>query len=385
MKKTGVVSEVYPKMAAVLIDGELAPGESRQKVLCTYRRAQVLDRQGADQAGKDVCTGDDSTALGSAGEATQDTAKIKSKGPAKDRGGAHSGGSYKREKHSHSHSGRGPSRNSKQGRGMVGNRSQQSEESIAAEWRERSPVAPGDRVEVRLLGSRDGVIEDIYPRRNSIQRRAPGREGKILHTIAANIDQVVIVSSFDDPKFSPGLVDRFLVATTQAGITPVLVINKMDLDSQAHASTREMPWKLYQDLGVHCFPVSTKNGLGMDVLETFLRHKVSVFCGHSGVGKTSLLHQLFGESAGRVGEISKATGKGRHTTTVSILLETPDGTRFIDTPGIKEFGLHNIDPEDLIEFFPELHEEQLARRPIEGLTRYENYLRIKRALEEEGR
>lgn len=295
MKQTGVVSEVFPKMANVLLDGELTPGTTRKKLLCTYRRAQVIE--------KDL------------------------------------------------------------------------------EWRERSPVAPGDRVEVRVLGSRDGVIEEVYKRTNSIQRRAPGREGKILHTIAANIDHVVIVSSYADPVFSPGLVDRFLIATEQAGIKPVLVINKMDL----RTDESDTPWSLYQSFGVRCFPVSTKNGLGVDVLQTFLEHKTSVFCGHSGVGKTSLLHQLFGSVFGKVGEISKATGKGRHTTTVSMLLETPNGTRFIDTPGIKEFGLHNIDPKELIQYFPELHELQLKHEPYEHLPRFETYQKIKAALEDEGR
>ncbi|MBS1959483.1 MAG: ribosome small subunit-dependent GTPase A [Bdellovibrionales bacterium] len=296
MKQTGVVSEVFPKMAKVLMDGELQPGEERKKLLCTYRRAQVIDQE-------------------------------------------------------------------------------------KQEWRERSPVAPGDRVEVKVLGSRDGVIEEIYDRRNSIQRRAPGREGKILHTIAANLDNVVIVTAYADPVFSPGLVDRFLVAIEQAEIKPVLVINKLDLRSDAN----DVPWGLYRDIGVQCFPVSTKNGTGIDVLQTFLKHKVSVFCGHSGVGKTSLLHQLFGSVFGKVGEISKATGKGKHTTTVSLMLETADGTRFIDTPGIKEFGLHNIDGEQLIQFFPELYDLQLKHEPYDHMPRYQNYLKIKSALEDEGR
>jgi ribosome biogenesis GTPase / thiamine phosphate phosphatase len=331
MKQTGVVSEVFPKMASVLLDGDLTPGHPRKKLLCTYRRAQVIDRSERQIQRQAIASND--------GEKT------------------------------------------KKGRGIKGNASQQIIDPTATEWRERSPVAPGDRVEVRVFGSRDGLIEEIYERRNSISRRAPGREGKILHTIAANVDQLVIVSSFEDPQFSPGLVDRFLVASAKAGITPVLVINKMDL----RRAETEAPWQIYRDLGIHCFPVSTVNGLGMDVLETFLAHKVSVFCGHSGVGKTSLLQTLFGTTAGRVGEISKATGKGKHTTTVSVMLETHNGTRFIDTPGIKEFGLHDIEPQQLIQFFPELHRLQVEHQPYEHLPRYDSYLRIKTALEEEGR
>lgn len=331
MKQTGVICEVFPKMASVLLDGDLAPGESRKKILCTYRRAQVIDRSERQIQRQ---------------QTEQNQGKL-----------------------------------TKRGRGIKGNAFQQVEDLEAAEWRERSPVAPGDRVEVRVMGSRDGLIEEIYPRRNSIQRRAPGREGKLLHTIAANVDHVVIVSSYDDPKFSPGLIDRFLIATQQAKIEPVLIINKLDL----RRDEADQPWQLYRNLGVQCFPVSTVKGIGMDVLETFLAHKTSVFCGHSGVGKTSLLKTLFGESAGRIGEISKATGKGRHTTTVSVMLETTQGTRFIDTPGIKEFGLHNVSPEEVIQFFPELYELQQQKLSIEHMPRFESYQRIQRALEEEGR
>jgi ribosome biogenesis GTPase len=289
MKKTGTVSEVFPKMANVILDED-----ENQKVLCPYRRGQIVDRD--------------------------------------------------------------------------------------AEWRERSPVAPGDRVQIHAYGSKDGVIEELLPRTNSIVRRAPGREGKIMHTIAANVDFVVITTSLHDPDFSPGLVDRFLIATTVAQIRPILVINKMDL-----RSGEEAPWKLYEDLGYRCVPVSTQTGEGVDTLRDMLKGKTSVFCGHSGVGKTSLLSALFGEVVGRVGEISKATGKGKHTTTVSKLIPVGGGTRFIDTPGIKEFGLIGVDAKDLIQYFPELFELQEKREAYSHLPRYESYERIRAALEDEGR
>ena len=289
MKKTGTVSEVFPKMANVILDEDEAV-----KVLCPYRRGQIVDRD--------------------------------------------------------------------------------------AEWRERSPVAPGDRVQIHAYGSKDGVIEELLPRTNSIVRRAPGREGKIMHTIAANVDFVVITTSLHDPDFSPGLVDRFLIATTVAQIRPILVINKMDL-----RQGDESPWKLYEDLGYRCVPVSTQTGEGVGNLREMLEGKTSVFCGHSGVGKTSLLSSLFGEVVGRVGEISKATGKGKHTTTVSKLIPVGGGTRFIDTPGIKEFGLIGVDAKDLIQYFPELFELQEKREAYSHLPRHESYVRIRAALEDEGR
>ncbi len=294
----GVVSEVYPKMCNVLFDDETANGVDKPSVkkrLCTYRRAQVFDRE--------------------------------------------------------------------------------------AEWRERSPVAPGDRVMVTILGSKDGVIEEILPRKNCIQRRAPGREGKVLHTLAANLDFMVIVASLREPDFSPGLIDRFLIAAIEAEIAPALVINKMDLAKDQS----EKPWQVYEDFGVRCYPISTQNSSGIEVVQNLIRGKTSVFCGHSGVGKTSLLQNLFGEAFGKIGKVNTSTGKGKHTTTVSTLIEGPDQSRFIDTPGIKEFGLYKIDPKILIQYFPELYQASQKGLPIEDLPRYESYLRIKTALQEEGR
>lgn len=289
MKKTGVVGEVFPKMANVFLDEN-----ENQKLLCSYRRSKVVDRD--------------------------------------------------------------------------------------AEWRERSPVAPGDQVQIHAYGSKDGVIEEVLPRRNIIARRAPGREGKIMHIIAANVDFVVITASLRDPDFSPGLIDRFLIATTAAQITPVIVINKQDLADE----TSGCPWQLYLDLGYRCYAVSTVNKTGIEALRAEIKGKTSVFCGHSGVGKTSLLTELFGEAVGRIGIVS-TSGKGKHTTTVSKLITVGDGTRFIDTPGIKEFGLIGVEAKDLIQYFPEMYELQVKREPYDHLPRYESYLRIKAALEDEGR
>ena len=252
------------------------------------------------------------------------------------------------------------------------------------EWRERSPVAPGDYVQIKVLGSKDGVVEGLTPRKNQVQRKAPGREGQVLHTIAANIDQVVIVSAFLDPPFSPGLVDRFLIATQQEKIVPLIVINKMDLANDPSV-TDKSPWKLYSDMGYQCFPVSANDPSTLDALKEMVKGKTSVFCGHSGVGKTSLLNEIFDGKIGKIGTVNKVTGKGKHTTTVSVMMQPEVGTRFIDTPGIKEFGLFNIKPNDLIQHFPELYEVQQKRESIEHLSRYHSYLRIKQGLEDENR
>lgn len=294
MTETGVVSEVFHKMAKVVLDSN-----PEKRILCTYRRAQVIEKD--------------------------------------------------------------------------------------KEWRERSPVSPGDLVLVKVTGSQDGVIEKLLPRKNCLQRRAPGREGKLVHTIVANIDYLVITVSIKEPEFSAGLIDRFLIAAIEASISPILVINKMDLAGGQSTPTQDSPWAIYENLGVKCFPVSSLQNIGLNELQQCLKGKTSAFCGHSGTGKTSLLNVLFGDSAGKTGSVNQSTGKGKHTTTTSKLMVLQDGTRFIDTPGIKEFGLMHINPKNLMEYFPELIQAKDAGESIETHTRFESYLRIKSSLENEGR
>jgi ribosome biogenesis GTPase len=250
--------------------------------------------------------------------------------------------------------------------------------------RERSPVAVGDRVSAQRLNPQSGIVEGVCLRRNHLSRPAPGREdqGKTQHVVAANVDYLVIVTSATTPAFSPGLVDRYLVAATYAGIEPILCLNKVD----QLAADSSRPTRIYKELGYSVFEISTKQQVGMDALLNRIRGKGAVFCGQSGVGKTSLLRVLLGSNVGKVGDVSGATGKGKHTTTAAILLGGPEGSDWIDTPGVREFGLLEIKPEQLKDQFPEfrglacqapgcLHEseEGCAARSLE---RYPSYLRI---------
>ena len=228
------------------------------------------------------------------------------------------------------------------------------------DYRERSPVAVGDRVLVELLNPQCGVIKGICKRTNSLSRLAPGREGgSLLHVLAANIDLLVIVASANQPEFSMGLVDRFLIASEMEKIRSLICITKMDL----FQAPQEKPWEIYQEIGYQVVEVASKAGLGLDTLKAELEGKTVVFCGQSGVGKTSLLRILTGKEIGRVGEVNERTGKGRHTTTGAMLLEGPSQSYWIDTPGVKEFGLVRIAPQSLASLFPEF---MLASCPIQG-------------------
>jgi len=260
----------------------------------------------------------------------------------------------------------------------------------ARDVRERAPVGVGDRVKVQVFGSKDGVVEGVAERRNQLTRLAPGRDGVVVHVIATNVDQVVIVAAVRNPEFSPGLVDRFWVAAQAAGIPALLVINKADLLEEA---TTARPWQIYQDLGARIIEVSAKHGAHIDELRALLDGKLSVFCGLSGVGKTSLLKTLLQKEVGRVGALNEVTGRGKHTTTSSVLLEGPGGLRLIDTPGVKEFAPTNIDPKTLASYFPDL---EAAGCQIGGcmhgnepgcqakaLPRYQSYIQILESLQEE--
>lgn len=250
--------------------------------------------------------------------------------------------------------------------------------------RERSPVTVGDRVLAQRLNPQSGIVEGVCLRKNHLSRPAPGREdqGKTQHVVAANVEFLVIVTSATTPAFTPGLVDRYLVAATYAGIEPILCLNKVD----QLAPDASKPTRVYRELGYTVVEISTKQKIGIDALLEKVRGKGAVFCGQSGVGKTSLLRVLLGTQIGKIGDVSSATGKGKHTTTAAVLLGGPEGSDWIDTPGVREFGLAEIKPEQLKDQFPEfrdlkcqapscLHEseEGCAARSFE---RYPSYRRI---------
>jgi ribosome biogenesis GTPase len=243
--------------------------------------------------------------------------------------------------------------------------------------RERAPVAVGDRVVFEAVGTRDGVIDGVCERRNMLARPAPERASR--HVIVANVDMLAIVAASQNPDFAPGLVDRFLVAAQAVGIEPIICITKLDGFNPAG----EKPWQLYRDVGFTVIETSAKTGLGLKELKSVLEGKLTTFCGHSGVGKTTILTALLGFEVGRTAEVSTSTGKGMHTTTGAYLIP---GTRLIDTPGIREFGLLNIAPEKLRNYFPEfqsLHceEKDCWHRDEAGcealsLPRYTSYRRM---------
>lgn len=216
--------------------------------------------------------------------------------------------------------------------------------SLATE--ERSVVAPGDRVWIRPSLGDEGFIENVEPRHGILTRASKGRE----HVMVANVDQVVIVASLVEPDLKPHLIDRYLVSAEQGGITPIICLNKADLVDTAALQPLV---GLYSQLGISILLTSAANGLGIDRLRKRLVDRETVFAGQSGVGKSSLLNALQPGLDLQVREVSEVNEKGKHTTTTAQLLRLDAGGWVVDTPGIRQFKLWDILPEELEGYFPE--------------------------------
>lgn len=199
-----------------------------------------------------------------------------------------------------------------------------------------------------------GVITEVLPRSNKISRKAPRIKGasirgeRLEQIIAANVDNLIIVSSWLNPKFNNRLIDRMIVVAESSSVKPVIVINKIDLDNNTE---REKWVNLYKQIGYNVFETSTINKLGLDDLKKYLKGKTNLFWGHSGVGKSSLLNQLYSGLNLKVSEISNYTLKGRHTTVTVLMKKVDDNTYVIDTPGIREIDPYGIKKEDLCHYF----------------------------------
>ena len=259
-----------------------------------------------------------------------------------------------------------------------------------------NPVAVGDIVDFEMEpDSENGVITNLHQRKNYIIRKAINLS-KQAQVIAANLDQALLVVTLASPRTSLGFIDRFLVTAEAYDIPARLIFNKLDLFSEEGLEILADYKSIYENIGYPCFEVSALDGTNIDQVQELLKDKVTLFSGHSGVGKSSLINSLLPNLDLRTHMVSEWSDKGMHTTTFAEMFELPQGGFIIDTPGIRELGVIDIEKQELGHFFPEMRErmnqcrfnncrhinepgcavlEALENGEIE-LSRYESYLSI---------
>ncbi|MDP5255301.1 MULTISPECIES: small ribosomal subunit biogenesis GTPase RsgA [unclassified Vibrio] len=214
-------------------------------------------------------------------------------------------------------------------------------------------LVSGDRVQWRIglesMAGISGVVEAVEPR-SSMLTRPDYYDG--LKPVAANVDQMVIVSAVL-PECSLNIIDRYLVAAHTLNIAPLLVLNKVDLLDAEQRNELEAQLNLYTELGYDVLLVSKETGEGIPKLEQHLLDKNNIFVGQSGVGKSSLANAIMPELNIEEGEVSENSGLGQHTTTAARLYHIPSGGNLIDSPGVREFGLWHLEPEQITEAYRE--------------------------------
>lgn len=269
------------------------------------------------------------------------------------------------------------------------------------QFRTTNPVAVGDKVIFEMQEDGSGLVTEIADRKNYIIRKSVNLS-KEVHVIAANLDQAIILVTVAQPRTSLGFIDRFLCVAEAYNIPATVVINKIDLcDSEELSGLRSNFRSIYEKAGYPVFEVSSTTGEGIEQIKHELTGKVTLVFGHSGVGKSTFLNAIQPELELKTGEISEVHSKGKHTTTFAEMFQLDFGGAVIDTPGVKEFGLVNIEPSELYHFFPDifsvssgckfgncLHRNEpgcAVKRAVEAGTisesRYSNYLSILESIE----
>ncbi|RFM26574.1 ribosome small subunit-dependent GTPase A [Deminuibacter soli] len=218
-----------------------------------------------------------------------------------------------------------------------------------------NPIAVGDEVMLEMEeGSENtATIVEICDRRNYIARSSPHNRHQ-HHIVASNLDQSLLFATLREPKTSQGFLDRFLVQAEAFHVPAILVFNKADLYRKKEQEQFEALNAMYQAIGYEVLQISLEKGTGLDKLEDVLKNKTTLLSGHSGVGKSTFINAVFPDMQLKTQEVSGWSGKGMHTTTFAEMFDLPYGGRVIDTPGIREFGLVDIERQELSHYFPEM-------------------------------
>jgi ribosome biogenesis GTPase len=259
-----------------------------------------------------------------------------------------------------------------------------------------NPIAVGDSVEIEIDKEEGiGIISVLHERKNYIIRRST-KLSKQTHILAANIDHAYVMATLIEPRTSTGFIDRFLVTAEAYSIPASVIFNKKDLLDEEYIDYVFALMGLYEGLGYTCYFISSTNEKEVEEIKKAMQGKINLIAGHSGVGKSTLINALIPDLEIKTGIISRVHSKGMHTTTFAEMHEMPGGGFIIDTPGIKELGIVDIEKSELSHYFPEMrnllghckydgcrhdHEPHCAvKEAVENgkiaLTRYECYLQI---------
>ena len=261
-----------------------------------------------------------------------------------------------------------------------------------------NPIAVGDWVDYELEETSDsvtGTIHNIHERKNYIVRKSVNLSHQ-MHIIASNIDRVFLLITINNPPTTTSFIDRFLVTAEAYGIETILVFNKIDTFDETTLDEQLYLQHIYQEIGYQCLRVSSTEMKGIEVLKELMIGKVSMFSGHSGVGKSTLVNALEPNLQLKTKVISEQSMQGQHTTTFAEMYDLSFDARIIDTPGIKGFGIVDMEKEEISGYFPEffklkdqckfnncLHKDEPHCAIKKGLendqiswSRYKSYLRI---------
>ena len=248
-----------------------------------------------------------------------------------------------------------------------------------------NPIAVGDIVDFELDNTTDeeiGQIHHIHNRKNYIVRKSVNLS-KQTHIIAANIDVVFLLITINNPPTTTSFIDRFLVTAEAYGIEAVLIFNKIDTYDEAMQDEQLYLQYIYSHIGYKCLRVSAQEGKGIDQLKEMMLGKVSMFSGHSGVGKSTLVNALEPSLQLKTKTISEQSKQGQHTTTFAEMYDLSFDAKIIDTPGIKGFGIVDMEKEEISGFFPEFFKLKDQCKFNNCLHKEEPHCAIKKALEED--
>jgi ribosome biogenesis GTPase len=248
-----------------------------------------------------------------------------------------------------------------------------------------NPIAVGDYVDFELETDNNqvsGIIHNIHDRTNYIVRKSVNLS-KQTHIIASNIDQVFLMITINNPPTLTSFIDRFLVTANAYHIKAILLFNKIDTYDEDTLNEVKYLAHVYRQIGYECIGVSAMSGKNVDKVKALMHNKVSMFSGHSGVGKSTLVNAIEPSLDIKTKEISTLHMQGQHTTTFAEMFDLSFGAKIIDTPGIKGFGVVDIDKEDIGDYFPEIFKLKQDCKFNNCLHLHEPHCAVKKALDED--